>query len=184
MASEDNAREYFNKLKIAERFCGGNIETAKKVLKGEFTDIIALKGRFKDEEEEFFGLLLVFVSRITRKVIDSRSVISHTASVFHHKPFDNWKIFFNKLEKELSEAEVDRERIEVLNGVLSRLHELKVFDNFFEWVSNNDIMNLTDRFQKILNNVLKVDDCHAVLDFENLTSIVLYEEKGIKPVAD
>jgi hypothetical protein len=27
-----------------------------------------------------------------------------------------------------------------------------------------------------------VENSHVVLDFENITSIILYEEKGIKPV--
>jgi len=182
MNRNDGAREYFEKLKIVEKFCSGDTETAKKILKGEFTDIIVLKGRFKDGDEENFGLFLVFISRISRAVVASRSVISHTASVFHHKPFDKWKIFLSKLEKEISEAEVDNGKMQMLDGVLERLSELKFFNNIYEWVDTNDIMNLTDKFQRIVNNVLDIEDSHVVLDFENITSLMLYEEKGIKPV--
>lgn len=182
MNRDDTAREYFEKLKIVEKFCSGDINTAKKILKGEFTDVVVLKGRFKDGLEENFGLFLVFISRISHKVVDEHSVISHTASVFHHKPFDSWKSFLGKLDKELSEADVDAEKIKTLNEVLSRLAELKFFPNIFEWVDTNDIMNLTDKFQKIVNNVLGIDDSRVVLDFENITSLVLYEERGIKPV--
>lgn len=182
MNRNDGAREYFEKLKIVEKFCSGDIETAKKILKGEYTDIIVLKGRFKDGEEENFGLFLLFISRITRSVVASRSVISRTASVFHHKPFDKWKIFLSKLEKEISEAEVDSGKMQILDGVLERLNELRFFNNIYEWVDGNDIMNLTDKFQKIVNNVLDIEDSHVVLDFENITSLMLYEEKGIKPV--
>jgi hypothetical protein len=70
----------------------------------------------------------------------------------------------------------------MLNGVLERLGELKFFNSIFEWIDKNDIMNLTDKFQKIVNNVLGIEDSHVVLDFENITSLVLYEEKGIKPI--
>src|SRR4030042_2735732 len=160
MIRNDGARQYFEKLKIVEKFCSGDIETAKRILKGEFTDIIVIKGRFKDGLEENFGLFLVFISRITRAVVASRSVISHTASVFHHKPFDNWKNFFSKLEREISEADVDTEKMEVLDNVLERLNELKFFTSVFEWVENNDIMNLTNRFQKVVNNVLQIEDSH------------------------
>jgi hypothetical protein len=182
MSQEDGARKYFEKLKIVEKFCSGDIETAKKILKGEFTDIIALKGRFKDGDDEFFGLFLVFISRMTRNVVFGQSVISHTASVFHHKPFDSWKAFYAKMDKEINEAEVDKEKMDVLDGVLQRLSELKFFASIYEWVDTNDIMNLTDRFQKVVNNVLKIEDCRVVLDFENTTSLILYEERGIKPV--
>ncbi|HOD16407.1 MAG TPA: hypothetical protein PK307_12335 [Spirochaetota bacterium] len=182
MSQEDGARKYFEKLKIVEKFCSGDIDTAKKILKGEFTDIIALKGRFKGAEDEFFGLFLIFISRMTRSVVFGQSVISRTASVFHNKPFDSWKAFFTKMEKEINEAEVDTEKMGLLDGVLQRLGELKFFPNVFEWVDTNDIMNLTDRFQKVVNNVLKIEDCRVVLDFENTTSLILYEERGIKPV--
>jgi hypothetical protein len=182
MNRDDGARQFFEKLRIVEKFCGGDTAIAKKIIKGEYTDIIALKGRFKGGEDEFFGLFLVFISRMTQHVIFAQSVISRTASVFHHKPFDTWKSFNAKLEKEINEAEIDTERMGLLDGVLTRLAELKFFPSIFEWVETNDIMNLTDRFQKVVNNVLKTDDCRVVLDFENTTSIVIYEEKGIKPV--
>jgi hypothetical protein len=182
MAGEDSARAYFKKLKIAEKFCAGDTETAKKILNGEFTDIVAIKGRFKDDEENFFGLFLVFISRISRRVIHNSSVISHTASVFYNKPFESWKVFFNKVDKELSEAQVDTELTNILNEVLHRMHELKLFDNFFELIAHKDIMNLTDKFQTIIDNVLKVENSHVMLDFENITSIVLHDEKGIKPI--
>ncbi|MBN2079103.1 MAG: hypothetical protein JW838_09050 [Spirochaetes bacterium] len=182
MNRDDGAREYFEKLKIIERFCSGDIETAKRILKGEFADVIAIKGRFRDGSEEQFGLFIVFISRITRSVVAARTVISGTASVFHHKPFDSWKEFFAKLERELNEADVFTDAMATMEQVLMRLSELKFFIQIFEWVENNDIMNLTERFQKIVNNVLKIEDSHVVVDFENTTSLVLYEEKGIKPV--
>jgi hypothetical protein len=182
MNREDGARQYFEKLKLVEKFCAGDVDTAKKILKGEFADIIVLKGRFKDGLEENFGLFLVFISRISHRVVASRSVISHTASVFHNKPFDSWKVFFGKLDKEVSEAETDTEKMKVLNEVLDRLDELKFFVSIFGWIDTNDIMNLTDKFQNIINNVLGIEDSRVVLDFENITSLVLFEEKGIKPV--
>lgn len=181
MDPTDGARDYFNKLKIVEKYCSGDVETAKKIMKGEFADIIVIKGRFKDGEEETFGLFAIFLSRVTRAVMASRSVISHTESVFHHKPFDTWKNFLSKIEKETSEAEIDKDRMVTLDAVLGRLNELKFFINIFEWIDHNDIMNLTDKFQKIVNNVLGIADSHVVLDFENITSLQLFEEKGIKP---
>jgi hypothetical protein len=182
MNRDDGARQYFEKLKIIEKYCSGDTETAKKILKGELTDIVVIKGRFKDDDDENFGLFIVMISRITHAVVLARSVVSHTASVFHHKPFDTWKAFFAKLEKEISEADIDTEKMQTINGVLERLSELRFFTSIFEWIDTNDIMNLTEKFQKIINNVLDIEDSRVVLDFENTTSLILYEEKGIKPV--
>ncbi len=182
MAKEDSARTFFEKLKIVEKFCAGDVEMAKKILKGEYTDIIALKGRFKDDEDNFFGLFLVFVSRISQKVIHASTVTSHTVSVFYNKPFESWKVFFDKIDKEIKEAQVDEELTRTMDQVLSRMHELKLFENFFELITHRDIMNLTEKFEKIVSNVLKVEKSHVLLDFENLTSLVLYDEKGIKPI--
>ncbi len=182
MANEDSARAFFEKLKIVEKFCAGDVETAKKILKGEFTDIIALKGRFKDDEDNFFGLFLVFVSRISQSVIHASSVVSHTVSVFYNKPFESWKVFFDKVDKEINEAQIDNELTNTMNQVLGRMHELKMFEDFFDLIAHRDIMNLTEKFEKIVDNVLKVEKSHVLLDFENITSIVLYDERGIKPV--
>jgi len=182
MNRDDGARQYFKKLKIIEKFCQGDVEKARQIMKGEYTDIVVVKGRFKDDVDENFGLFIVMVGRVTRTVVFAKSVVSHTASVFHHKPFDSWKSFLAKVEKEISEADIDTEKMQTINGVLERLAELKFFSSIFEWVDTNDIMNLTGKFQKIINNVLDIEDSRVVLDYENITSLVLYEERGIKPV--
>ena len=45
MDPTDGARDYFNKLKIVEKYCSGDIETAKKIMKGEYADIVVMAVR-------------------------------------------------------------------------------------------------------------------------------------------
>jgi hypothetical protein len=63
MAGIEEAKEYFKRLKQAETHCGGDVELAKKLLAGDYRDAIVFKGRFKDMDDEIYGLFIVIVSR-------------------------------------------------------------------------------------------------------------------------
>ena len=182
MKNKDGAKAYFEKLSLVEKFCKGDTETAKKILKGEFNDIIVIKCRFKDEHDKNFGLFLIFISRIHQTIIKSLSVISTNASVYRVKPFDEWRTFYSKLEKEIDDADTEPENIEVLNAVLDRINELKFYKSIFRWIEDNDIQSLTEKFEKVIDKVLESKNSKATLDFEYLTSIELFEERGIKPI--
>ena len=52
--------------------------------------------------------------------------------------------------------------------------------NIFDWVDRNDIKNLTEKFGTIVGKVIGDKNIEVLLDFENLTSLVLYEDAGIR----
>ncbi|MCP4137268.1 MAG: hypothetical protein GY754_40235 [bacterium] len=175
----DGARDYFEKLKIIEKFCGGDVEMAKMVLKGEYQDIIAIKGRFKDMDDGFFGLFLIFISKITKTVVRNFVIVSNSASLYLYKPFDNWRIFIDKLNKELNDKVSDTEKTEALMEYLDSLERVPFFINIFDWVEDNDIKNMTEQFQEVIGQIVALDDTEVLLDFETTTSLSLYEDGDI-----
>jgi hypothetical protein len=181
MSNNNGTRDYFDKLNIIEQFCDGDTGTAKKILKGELNDILIFKGRFKDEDEYYFGLFLIFIHSISKTILNPYVIVAANASVINHKPYDDWRTFYSKIEKELNEAEVDQNQTETLTEVFQRTNELKLFNFLFSWTENNDIQSLTEAFKKIINKALKVKNSTIVIDFEYSTSLVLFEELGITP---
>ena len=114
MTIDDTTKEYFEKLKLAEKFTRGDIEKARQMLRGEFQDVIVIKGRFKDEDEKIFGLFQIFFSIIKYYLIECRCIVSDYASVYNNKPFDNWKIFLSKLEREITDTEHHTDKMNAL----------------------------------------------------------------------
>lgn len=181
MPFKDGSKEYFEKLKITERFCGGDLDMARRILKGEYSDVIVVKGRFKDDDESFFGIFAVFIHLFSNTILLSYCAISHNASIYLHKPYDEWRVFVTHIEHEIEVAELDAEKTGTLHRVLARMNELKMFPSILQWIKDNDIRNLTENFVMILNNVLKTDNLKVILDFENTTSLVLNVERGVMP---
>ena len=98
--TKDGTNEYFDKLKLAEDFCKGDMDQAKKLLSGELQDIIVVKARFKREDDSYYGLFMLFIDKSTLKIVKSFSIATNIASVFLIKPFVTWKEFALKMQKE------------------------------------------------------------------------------------
>jgi hypothetical protein len=177
---DTKSKEYFDKFKIVERFCGGDVDMAKSILKGELNDVIVFKGRFKNGDETLFGLFMVLVHETSSSVIDAYSVVSGSSSVFRHKPYDDWRTFISRIKKEGSDMGED-ERTNNFTVLLKRIHELKLFSTFFEGVRKNDIAGITENFKKIVGKFLSDDSVSIVIDFEESTTLILHEELGITP---
>ncbi len=180
MKKDNSAKEYFEKLKIAEKFCEGDVSLAKKMLSGEFQDLIAIKGRFKNDDENIFGLFLVFISHLSNQLIQHHTIVSQFSSVFQHKPFDNWLPFLHSLEKELESTEYDEEKTQILHNLLNRF----IFDDQIliikKWIDDNDIMAITSYFEDIISHVPDIYNAKVVLDFEHTTSMILHDELGYR----
>ncbi len=181
MATDDSAKQYFDKLNIVEKFCDGDIETAKSVVKGEYNDIIAIKSRFKDSKDFYFGIFIILLSRITKNVLASFCVVSESISAYNHKPFDDIKTFLSKINKERDDGVFDIHKTNLLTGVLRRFDELKVYQNIFVFVNNNDIQSLTEKFELLLQKTLKVEKCLVTIDFQDTNSLYIHDELGIDP---
>jgi len=177
---DTKTKEYFEKFKVVERFSGGDVELTRKILKGEFNDVIIFKGRFKNGDESIFGLFMVLVHETSSSALGAYSVVSGSSSVFRHKPYDDWRTFISRIKKEGADMGED-ERTVKFTELLSRIHELKMFSTFFEGVRKNDIAGITESFKKIVGKFLSDETVQIVIDFEESNTLLLHEELGITP---
>ncbi len=182
MEDLDNARYYFKKLKLAEELCNGDTETAKRLLQGEFHDVLIIKGRFKDSESTRYGLFLVVLSKLTVSILGNYSIISEYASVYQTTPLAPWRTFLDAIQREKGEIEYDEEMSSQFNNALKRFLEIKKIDQIIRWIDANAIRELTDTFTTICNDLFQIDDIEVVIDFEPGTSVDVFESLGIRPV--
>jgi hypothetical protein len=166
---------------MAEKYCNGNTEKAKKLLSGDFDDIIIIKGRFSDKGEDAFGLFLLFISRIFYRVVVNFFILTNYTVALQSKPVLDWKTFHNKIEKETQDPEYDMELNDRINDRLKELLTIKEILPLLEWLDNNMIQEVTGKFEALIENTIGKEKIEVDLDFEYTTSFVLYDKWNIKP---
>jgi len=181
MKDVDGAKEYFKRLKLAEKFCNGDSEIAKQMLNGDFHDMIAVKARFKNHDGEYYGQLLLFINRLTNSITRNYSIISQYASIYQNKPLNHWEIFLDNLEREIEHAEFDEDKTNQINNGIKRFMEITGIKSLIKWIDENDIIEITEKFKEIIDQILDVDDIDIMVDFEGTTSIQLHDKIKLSP---
>ena len=181
MSDTSGAKEYFEKLKIAEKFCGGDVALAKKLLTGEYQDTGIIKARFNDADKELFGLIILFVNRVTFSLLSNLCIVTPSMSVNLVKPFDSWNTFYSRMvkEKEAGVFDVDR-TAQVRDAFLSSMDKKQV-NSLFNMMEDNEIQVLTERLSSIVSAALSIPEIIMVVDYEYTTSIILNEKLGLRP---
>lgn len=176
-----DAKDYFKKLKQAEAYCQGDVELAKKLLSGDFKDSLVFKGRFKDVDDKIYGLFIVVINKLFFKILTADAIVSGMASIYRHKPLEEWEVFLSKLEKEKSEAEFDKDLSEQLKNTMRRLLEITGVESIVFMAENNNITELTDQFRSITSDVLAMNNIQLMIDFDYTTSIEISDKTGLSP---
>ncbi len=179
MTDIDKAKEYFRKLKVLEKHCDGNTRMAKMILDGDLKDVVVLKGRFKDIDDETYGLITVFINKILPEITHTEAVVSHLASIYQRKPLEYWLDFYKSIIREKQEAEYNEGTTTQLSNALKRFVEIKGLPKILEWIEKNQIKELTDLFREIIHSILSIDDSTLLIDFELTSSIELYEKTSL-----
>ncbi len=181
MSDTSGAKEYFEKLKIAEKFCDGDTVLAKKLLTGEYQDTGIIKARFNDPDKDIFGLIIVFINRITFSLLSHLCIVTPSMSVNLVKPFDEWYSFYSRMIKEKESGVFDTERTNLLRDALRDKLDKRQINSLFNMIEDNEIQLLTEIFTTITSEALSVPEINLVLDYEYTTSMILNEKLGLRP---
>ena len=181
MSDTSGAKEYFEKLKIAEKFCDGDTVLAKKLLTGEYQDTGIIKARFNDADKDIFGLIIVFINRITFSLLSHLCLVTPSMSVNLVKPFDEWYSFYSRMIKEKESGVFDAERTILLRDALREKLDKRQVNSLFNMIEDNEIQLLTEIFTVITSEALSIPEISLVLDYEYTTSMILNEKLGLRP---
>ncbi len=180
--SDKGTQEYFKKLKVATDFCNGNVELAKKMLSGEYKDNLAIKGRFRDEEVKCYGLFLIIINEVLNARLFDDNVIAAYASLWETKPFIEWKFLYSKLEKEADYDNYEMDKTKRLSAVVKKSITPRTVKQIFTLVKRNDILTLTEIFNKLVSRTFNFSNVEVTVDFERVSSIDLEEAISISPL--
>ena len=179
--TENNHKDFFKNFNLAEAFCNGDKEKAKKLLNGQFHDIIVIKGRFDSDDDEIYGFFLIFISRIFYSVVLNYTVFTNYTNALMNKPINDWKSFYNKISKVMQEKDRDLIKDKDLNQIIRKIISMKAVIGIIEDIDNNSIQTITNKFKEIFSNALLKDGIDVDLDYEDITSLDLNDKWGLKP---
>ena len=186
MDNFDRAKEYFKKLKLVEEFVDGNTKIAKMILDGTIKDIIVIKGRFKSnidrfksEENDWFGLFTIYINKLHPEVLKTSNIVCRLPSLYRYKPMVPFFDFQHSIEVELAHDSHDREKVKFFENVLDRFVSGQSINDIITWVDKNLIVDITDFFNKIVADMLDIEEPTILLDFENVSSADLFEKSGM-----
>lgn len=179
--TDNKSKYFFENFNLAEAFCNGDKEKAKKLLNGQFHDIIVIKGRFDSDDEEIYGFFLIFISRIFYSVVLNYTVFTNYTNALMNKPINDWKSFYNKISKVMQEEEHDLIKDKELNQVIRKIISMKTAIGIIEDINNNSIQTITNKFKEIFSKALLKDGIDVDLDYEDTSSLDLNKKWGFKP---
>ena len=179
MSEFDRAKEYFKKLKIIEEFVDGNTEVAKKILDGTIKDIIVIKGRFKNSDDTRFGLFMIYINKLHLNVLKTVNVISELPSLYRYKPLVGVFDFQRIIDSELKLDSHCEDKTQFFSNVMERFLSSKNIEDIIAWIEGNLIIEITNFFTQVIEDMLSLEGLSLLIDFENISSVQFFEKSGI-----
>ena len=179
MQQLDQVKEYFRKLKMVEEFVDGNTEIAKMILDGVIKDIIVIKGRFKNNDDNCYGLFMIFINKLHPGVIRTSNIISKLPSLYRHKPLEPSFEFQRLIDKELAHGTHDKEKTQFFSNVIDRFVSNKNVKDIIVWIDGNLILDITNFFTNLVTDMLSIEEPTVLIDFENISSVQFLEKSGL-----
>ncbi len=181
--SNKETKDYFAKLNLAEKFTG-NTRKARLMVEGAYQDIIALKCRFKDSKDSVFGLLTIFLNKYSLYTLDTYGIISAFGSLYSVRPFENWKVFISKINKEL---DYDKYEIQLTKKLLNHFFDSMNPDqikDISKRSDKNDLAGITKILRISLKKALQMRELELTVDFEETNSVEVNKVLGSLPPKD
>lgn len=167
--AENVGKEIKKKIDAALNYTNGNLEVAKKIVAGQYQDLIALKARFKDDSDNFFGLYVLYFSKEIHELVGIQTCVSTSPSIYNHKPFEPWASYENTIAKELN-LEHDKNRTDKLyNLLMDNLNNEQVVQ-IVHFVNGSNFQGLDEIFQGFLKAALESDSITNQIEVEKTNS--------------
>jgi hypothetical protein len=175
MGKNEDTREYFNRLKIAEGFTHGDTEKARAILSGECQNIYVVKGRFMEPSTKHYGIFLLFINEMDKTLDRQAALVGTSSSLFDNSPGQDWKDFFNNIDRDREYSFVEQNKTKKLEDTFQQVINSTNIPGIIKAVDENSITSITKSFIKILQSILEAKEIKCVIDYERSTSMVLYD---------
>ena len=173
------AKEYFKRLKLLEKFVDGNTKVAKMILDGTIKDLIVIKGRFKSNEDDCFGLFTIYINKLHPGILKTSCIISNLPSLYRYKPLVDPFEFQYVIDKELANKSHNEEKTALFSNIIDRFVSEKAIKDLIYWIENNFIVEITNFFTNTIIDMSALEEPTVLIDFENVSSVEFLEKGEI-----
>ena len=176
--NQDAIKEKANRIDMALKFTGGDMDKAKQMANGSMLDIIVIKGKFIVEDQNRSGAFLAYFNCIDEYVSAIKSVIEANDTIFTKiRIFDSWSIIYkNILAYKNGKDALSSEKLD--EDLLNYFVKLDVLPH----VKEEDINTLTLILSDILQETFDSLNINCQIELEKTNSIEL-ELAGIDIMA-
>lgn len=160
-------------INIALKYTNGDIEKARKMVTGQWNDVVVTKGRFSVGNHTF-GIFLFFYNKENRYIMNINSLLSKSKSL-HDKISinDNWKFFYSKF-KDFVNLESPPENDSVSSYEFTRhlIDSLKGYE-IYDYIAESNLELSTDALIEIIAKLFNREEVNCQIEFEQTSSLVL-----------
>lgn len=160
------------KINIALHYVGGDMEKAKQMVANSYQDMLAVKCKFSSST--LYGVFLLFFNYVYCRLDDSYWVVSADYTIDNISNTSEWKIF----EKDIDEARNKGDDSRLSNDFkekFSKAFTVSVGKKIYEYIKNNDSIQLNHYFQKYLQETTGLQRIDLNIDQQQITSLDMEE---------
>ena len=93
-APQEALGEQAKLFNIAMKHTGGDMDKARMMVAGQYDDVVAIKGKFSLSAAGKYGIFLIFLNIVTRRLVNVNSlVLSDSVFTDRARVFDDWRLF-------------------------------------------------------------------------------------------
>ncbi len=161
---------YEEKLRIARRYTKENEDLARDVVNGSYRDIVIIKARYKNRDENYFGAFSVYLSIELSSVVGLVICTGKLPNIYKVKPFETWKIHERSI-RDIIEVELDNNSLDTINKLFIDRITSNTIENILSYIKLDNYDKLTNLFSKIIEELFSIDNIAIQIDTEKLTSV-------------
>lgn len=173
--TENNHEEEL--LSNALRYTDGDMQKAKDMIAGVYTDISVIKLLFRASNVGKYGLVVIFINTEKNYLQKFYSVVSKNEQICNEKPYNEWQHFFSTiLETTYSELN-EIVSTSQLGSAMEKELSPAIVSVLSDKINSNDTVSLNLQFEKMISFIFKTDQIELDIKIEKAGSI--FVEEGI-----
>jgi len=172
--------EQTKKLEIASYYTHDDLEKAKQMVAGTYSDMYVVKAKFSSST--VYCSYILFINSIYLNLVHVEAVVSNSYDIADMKTSIDWKIFEKEIMNERSKGNHDEVITNGLKDTLAAAVDMAFLKEVIKLFSNNEEISANHNFKKLATGPLGFQNVEITVDFDQISSLdmELYSETSKK----
>lgn len=162
---------------IAMKHTGGDMEKSRMMVAGQYDDVVAIKGKFSLSTAGKYGLFLIFLNIVTRRLVNVNSlVVSESVFTDRARVFDAWRLFNSDFRSAVrSSGEASSGSFEFATHLADSLDGYDIYTFVDSW----DLDAASDIIAEIIEKFYQGERPQCQIEMEKTSSLAM-ELEGLQ----